>query len=76
MEKNVKLSIKSSDKNLVDCFVQFGDFKFFLTCVYGEPATEGRSVVWEKLSGIGRRRMEPWVIIGDFNEILSNEEKT
>lgn len=75
MEKNVNFSIKSSDKNMVDCFVQFGELSFFLTCVYGEPASDGKSVVWERLSRLGVSRSAPWSIVGDFNEILNNDEK-
>ena len=45
-KKNVKVCVKSSDKNIVDLFVQIGDLAFYLTCVFGEPATDGISVVW------------------------------
>ncbi|XP_048615950.1 uncharacterized protein LOC125588571 [Brassica napus] len=61
---------------MVDLLVQFGDLAFYLTCVYGEPATDGRSGVWERLRRLGLGRSQPWCMVGDFNEILSNEEKT
>lgn len=74
-KKNVNLCIKSSDKNIIDCFVKFGDSEFFLSCVYGEPAVDGRSVIWERLIRMGLGRSKAWCIIGDFNEILCNDEK-
>lgn len=74
-KSSIKLDIKFSDKNLIDMHVQFGDICFFLSCIYGEPAPEGKSKVWERLSRIGVNRKEKWCMIGDFNEILSNNEK-
>lgn len=70
------MDIKFADKNLLDCLVHFGENTFFLSCIYGEPVTDGRSAIWERLSRIGAQRTEPWCMIGDFNEVLSNEEKT
>lgn len=43
--------------------------------MYGEPASDGKSVVWDRLTSLGVGRSEPWSIIGDFNEILNNDEK-
>lgn len=59
----------------MDCFVKYGVFSFFLTCVYGEPVTDGRSRVWDRLTRLGIGRTEPWSMIGNFNEILNNDEK-
>lgn len=75
-KKNVNLCIKSADKNVVDCYVKFGDSSFFLTCVYGEPAADGKSLVWDKITKLGLGRSEAWSLVGDFNEILSNDEKS
>lgn len=43
--------------------------------MYGEPASDGKSVVWDRLTRLGVGRSEPWSMIGDFNEILNNDEK-
>ena len=74
-KSTIKLDIKYADKNLIDMQVQFGEFSFFLSCIYGEPAQEGKSIVWERLSRIGVGRKEQWCLVGDFNEILNNNEK-
>lgn len=58
-KKNVILEVKNADKNMIDCLVHFGEFTFFLTCVYGEPANDGRSVVWERINRVGVNRKEP-----------------
>lgn len=74
-KSTVKVDIKYADKNLIDMKVLFGDFSFFLSCVYGEPAHDGKSIVWERLNRIGVCRKEPWCLVGDFKEILNNGEK-
>lgn len=51
-KKNIKIIVKFADKNIVDCLVQFGEFAFSLSCVYGEPS-EGCEVVWERISRWG-----------------------
>lgn len=74
-KKSINIEFKFSDKNMIDCLVQFGDLSFFLSCIYGEPSTDGRSVVWERLNRIGVTRKEPWCLVGDFNELRNNSEK-
>ena len=75
-KKNVQVDVLTASKNVIDCSVNLGDFSFLLSCVYGEPITNGRSVIWERLSRIGGSRRVPWCMVGDFNEILNNQEKT
>lgn len=74
-KRSSELVFNHVDKNLMDFHVQFGNFGFFLSYVYGDPVYDRRHKVWEKLSRIGVQRQQPWAMIGDFNEILSNEEK-
>ncbi|CAE5960242.1 unnamed protein product [Arabidopsis arenosa] len=74
-KKGVKVEFQFVDKNLLDCFVQFGEVEFYVTCVYGDPVQSGRAKVWERLSRIGISRKEKWCMMGDFNEIIHNGEK-
>jgi hypothetical protein len=41
-----------------------------LTCVYGEPRTEHRHLMWDKLRALKPRSDQPWCVIGDFNEAM------
>lgn len=41
---------------------------------YGEPVTHMRHESWELLS-LNRRFNLPWLMAGDFNEIVRNSEK-
>jgi hypothetical protein len=46
-----------------------------LTSLYGEPRWEDKCKTWDKLRELHQVMNIPWVIIGDFNEILFNHEK-
>ncbi|KAF8085592.1 hypothetical protein N665_0660s0001 [Sinapis alba] len=73
---NGGLALMWKNSNLVDCNVKFGKDSFFVSCVYGDPVRENKAKVWERLSRIGVHRNEPWCMLGDFNEIRHNGEKT
>lgn len=46
-----------------------------MSIVYGTPATEDRAAYWHHLNTVGIGRDEPWLLTGDFNDILNNAEK-
>ncbi|KAF5477414.1 hypothetical protein F2P56_004054 [Juglans regia] len=48
--------------------------KWMLSCFYGDPIVSQRSESWRLLKSFKPDNMG-WCIIGDFNEILSNDEK-
>lgn len=47
----------------------------FVSFVYGTPAMEDRAAYWSKLNSVGQGRDAPWLLTGDFNDILHNAEK-
>ena len=46
-----------------------------LTGFYGAPETSRRDESWALLKVIRDRSTLPWLVIGDFNEIVSVSEK-
>lgn len=48
-----------------------------LTGVYGESAAERKKETWRTLKILGQQHQDgrPWLCLGDFNEILSADEK-
>ena len=46
-----------------------------LTGIYGEPKWEDKYKTWDKLRDLKNTSDLPWVVIGDFNEILYSHEK-
>ena len=46
-----------------------------ITGFYGNPETHRRQDSWDELVALNRKFQLPWLCYGDFNEILSREEK-
>ncbi|KAF5471486.1 hypothetical protein F2P56_008274 [Juglans regia] len=52
-----------------------GEKKWLLTCFYGQPDTNKRKESWSLLNSLKPAANIGWCIVGDFNEILTNDEK-
>ncbi|CAN0870549.1 Putative ribonuclease H protein At1g65750 [Linum grandiflorum] len=48
---------------------------FFLTAIYGNPSVSRRNELWDALRSIEGSMTSPWMLIGDFNALLSANEK-
>lgn len=46
-----------------------------LTCFYGCPEIERRREYWDLLRTLAMDNFLPWCIIGDFDDLHSNDEK-
>jgi hypothetical protein len=46
-----------------------------LTGIYGEPRWEDKYKTWDKLRELKSNTDMPWMVFGDFNEILYSHEK-
>ena len=69
------VDIKFSNSRMIDIEAQVEGHKVCITFVYGDPVVEYRENVWERLLRMNANRNGPWLLLGDFNEITSNEEK-
>ncbi|KAL7129244.1 hypothetical protein ABFS83_13G052300 [Erythranthe nasuta] len=49
--------------------------KWRFTGIYGCPDSNRRSVTWQLLRSLQSQSYLPWLVGGDFNEILDNSEK-
>ncbi|KAF5481578.1 hypothetical protein F2P56_002218 [Juglans regia] len=49
--------------------------QWLLTCFYGPPETVKRKEAWSLLKSMKPNGNEGWCIVGDFNEIITNDEK-
>lgn len=64
-----------SCKNFIDTKVKAEGKSFYITFVYGEPDHTQRQRVWEEIREHVGNRAEPWLLTGDFNEIIDASEK-
>ncbi|XP_040998143.1 uncharacterized protein LOC121244182 [Juglans microcarpa x Juglans regia] len=72
----INVSIVNFSNNHVHAIVVNDDGgKWLLTGVYGHPDSNLRCEVWSLLKALGRGVNSPWLVFGDFNEILTNFEK-
>lgn len=74
-KKDVKLEVLSSSANVIDTILQINDKSVFVFFIYRAPQQQGRAKFWEDLSMLGDQRDSPWLLTGDFNDLLDNSEK-
>jgi len=46
-----------------------------LSCIYGSPYASGKPEFWDNMMQLGANLTVPWLCIGDFNMILSQQDK-
>ena len=74
----VNLEINSYSKFHIDAIVteEGSGFSWRLTGFYGHLETHRRRESWRFLNTLNNQFRLPWLCFGDFNEILSQEEKS
>lgn len=72
----INVSFLSSSEGHIDVLVTWEDGKVGrVTRFYGNPVSSQRSQSWELLRRLKVLRNDPWLVCGDFNEILDDIEK-
>ncbi|XP_062075585.1 uncharacterized protein LOC133779669 [Humulus lupulus] len=71
------LDIKLCTTQLIHCLVQVPNRtgRFLVTFVYGYNDESFREQLWNDLQDLAVGITEPWMVIGDFNEILSLQDR-
>ena len=75
--RETNLEIKSYGNHHIDAIVteENTNFKWRLTGFYGHSQAHLRQFSWDLLSYLKDQYHLPWICLGDFNEILSMDEK-
>jgi hypothetical protein len=55
--------------------VRSSNFSWLLSSIYASPRFRERKILWENLIHVASLHNLPWLLAGDFNEVLSSEEK-
>ena len=63
-EQEIHISVKVRGSNTL----------WFMSAIYASPRRSERRILWNNLSVITDIHNLPWVMVGDFNDILSCDE--
>jgi hypothetical protein len=68
----IQLNVLSYGMHYIDTLIWDGDHhaSWHATFVYREPWAQDRHVTWELLERIKPVSSAPWLLIGDFNEVM------
>jgi exonuclease III len=72
--KETVIQCQGFSQYFIDVIIR-GPQDWRLTGVYGEPRWNHKHLTWEALRALHGRLDLPWLMVGDFNEILFHHEK-
>ncbi|KAF7841821.1 reverse transcriptase [Senna tora] len=73
---SVQCQVLDISPHWIHAFVVDGaGIEFNLTCVYGPPHLSARPPFWQKLTSFSQETQLPWLLLGDFNQVLCQSEK-
>lgn len=70
--ESVDVTLMEKNPRFIDVATRLGpdEAPFRITFVYGEPRTENRHHMWEALRRLRGVSDLPWLVVGDFNEVM------
>jgi hypothetical protein len=76
-DESIKLTVLSYGLHYIDTLIWNGDHhaSWRGTFVYGEPRTHDMHLMWEVLRRLKPISTAPWLLIGDFNEVVWSFEQ-
>ena len=57
------------------CYFDPPNSSWILSCIYGPPEKKNEAAFLDFLTAVGEDFVNPWLCIGDFNEIVEQSEK-
>jgi hypothetical protein len=74
--KEITVTSKKVEQNFIDIRInENGESGWRLTGSYGEPSSDKKYLSWEYIRSLHDDIDLPWILMGDFNEILYSSEK-
>ncbi|KAJ1388113.1 Endonuclease/exonuclease/phosphatase [Sesbania bispinosa] len=75
--RSLKVSISYHNNNFIQTFIEdVVEVKSWqATFIYGNPTFQQRRNLWDNIQAHRTNSARPWIILGDFNELLYHHEK-
>ena len=74
-KEGLNLKIVESNANVIDTLIEIEGKKFYSSFVHASTDRNQRNLLWDQLVTKSIVREEALFITGDFNDLISNEEK-
>ena len=75
-KSSINLTVVGSSKYYIHAIInKDSDNEWRLTSFYGELETTRRTKAWDQLRYLNSQSNTPWLCVGDFNEIIRQDEK-
>ena len=76
-KEDLTVNILSSSKNVIHTKLECvtASMPSYVSFIYGPPVEEERLRVWDQLRAIASTMQGSWLCVGDFNDLLSQNEK-
>ncbi|XP_021823964.1 uncharacterized protein LOC110765197 [Prunus avium] len=65
----------TTDQAITSCVSWHGQAPWILTTIYAKPCASKRAMLWDYLNFVASCHQLPWILAGDFNEMLFMEDK-
>ncbi|XP_016652264.1 PREDICTED: uncharacterized protein LOC107881841 [Prunus mume] len=72
---NIHLNIVACSSQSITAMITQGSSSWILTVVYAHPCLRIKRSLWTYLDGVSSTNNLPWLVTGDFNEIVDDSEK-
>lgn len=74
---NLKISVLVANQSLLHVYIEpvNNSQPWLFTGIYGPPNPQARKNLWNDFNSIVPSHNHPWLLMGDFNEILNQMEK-
>lgn len=75
--QELKVSILSANKFWIQALIEHPVFEkpWVIVCAYGSPYNQLKERFWNELTNLILQIKEPWLLLGDLNEIMHEKDK-
>ncbi|KAI9126477.1 hypothetical protein K1719_002073 [Acacia pycnantha] len=72
----ISVTVLRKNRQLLHLLCVFqGSPPFLVSAVYAIPSARNKLLLWQELSSISQSNANPWVVVGDFNDIMASDER-